>query len=352
MVLCPGFQKNGRPCTNILEQKNKFCKMCGWKIDPEIFTKEAISCPNIPLNSDEICGTWIESSQMYCDQCGWEVNHDLFPSEQDIGNEDMVFNGQNSPPAETRKRHHGGSYRNFLKESLSCSQTQGEDILTSANSDNILSNVTSTSRTSRETHKGRILCFHDLDLEKITVDKLFNLFSMYGRVEIIKLFFHHKGSGLIQMGTEAQAASALRYLDRLHVLDRFMHLEYSRCPKIDTDDHCKWTKNFREGRMNRGGSSFNYTKTACAPSPVIHMANLRDGITEEDIVDVFSQYGNIIDLRIYVYGRSRGALLEYASVEQAVTAIMEMHNFVLPDNKRLIVSFSRFQSMKKASDNS
>ena len=33
--------------------------------------------------------------------------------------------------------------------------------------------------------------------------------------------------------------TALRYLDRLHVLDRFMHLEYSRCPKIDTDDHCK-----------------------------------------------------------------------------------------------------------------
>ena len=125
MVLCPGFQKNGRPCTNILEQKNKFCKMCGWKIDPEIFTKEAISCPNIPLNSDEICGTWIESSQMYCDQCGWEVNHDLFPSEQDIGNEDMVFNGQNSPPAKTQRRHHGGAYRNFLKESLSCSQTQG-----------------------------------------------------------------------------------------------------------------------------------------------------------------------------------------------------------------------------------
>ena len=45
----------------------------------------------------------------------------------------------------------------------------GEDILTSANSDNILSNVTSTSRTSRETHKGRILCFHDLDLEVISL---------------------------------------------------------------------------------------------------------------------------------------------------------------------------------------
>ena len=42
---------------------------------------------------------------------------------------------------------------------------------------------------------------------------------------------------------------------------------------------------------------------------VSHVSNMvhgplvffRDGITEEDIVDVFSQYGNIIDLRIYVY---------------------------------------------------
>lgn len=80
MVLCPGFQKNGRPCTNILEQKNKFCKLCGWKINPEIFSKEAISCPNIVLNSEEKCGTWIERDQMFCDQCGWEVNHDYFPS--------------------------------------------------------------------------------------------------------------------------------------------------------------------------------------------------------------------------------------------------------------------------------
>ena len=62
--------------------------------------------------------------------------------------------------------------------------------------------------------------------------------GMYGRVDIIKLFFHHKGSGLIQMGTEAQAASGL--LNKLITMGSLFHENTVKPIKFNMH----WERNF------------------------------------------------------------------------------------------------------------
>ncbi|XP_062592387.1 polypyrimidine tract-binding protein 2-like [Saccostrea cucullata] len=352
MVLCPGFQKNGRPCTNILEQKSKFCKLCGWKIDPDIFLKEAISCPNVPLNSEEKCGTWIERDQMFCDQCGWEVNHDFFPRKHSKDDRDMS----------------GDSYRNLKiqMKSLTLKQEQeacGTQLRHSSDhqNDRYMNHVdgpdtpSSSSqspssvspRETRETKTGKVLFIHNLNEEKVTTDGLFNLFSIYGRVEIVKLFFKKKSSGLIQMDCAEHAILAIENLDRATVWNRTMHVQFSKAGTIHFEDHEQFTKDFRNTRLFRGGHDFNYLKSANAPSPIIHLSNLVSTITKADIIDVFSEYGNVLNVVVFESKGKRGSLLEYASVPESILAVMAMHNFLLPDNSRLNVTFSHFKSLNK-----
>lgn len=350
MVLCPGFQKNGRPCTNILEQKNKFCKLCGWKIDPEIFSKEAISCPNIVLSSEEKCGTWIERDQMFCDQCGWEVNHDFFPSRNGTGTVGPeCSSGLQAQIKKLSFKQETKLHQNsFLDSLVTPGDTDEDDLMTFQKSASIsphsASSASSLPESGREA-KGRILFIHNLNEESITTEKLFNLFSLYGRVDIIKLFFKKKNSGLVQMDTEEHAASALGHLDRVVVQNKTLHIQYSRVKSINTDENFKMTADYRKSKLHRGGVTFNYVMTACAPSAVIHMSHLPESIKREDIIDVFSEYGNVLELKIFKSRGCQGALLKFASVEQAVTAIMEMHNFKFPDNTRLMVSFSHHKCL-------
>lgn len=349
MVLCPGFQKNGRPCTNILEQKNKFCKLCGWKIDPEIFSKEAISCPNIVLSSEEKCGTWIERDQMFCDQCGWEVNHDFFPSRNGTGTVGPeCSSGLQAQIKKLSFKQETKLHQNsFLDSLVTPGDTDEDDLMTFQKSASISPHSASSASSLPESReaKGRILFIHNLNEESITTEKLFNLFSLYGRVDIIKLFFKKKNSGLVQMDTEEHAASALGHLDRVVVQNKTLHIQYSRVKSINTDENFKMTADYRKSKLHRGGVTFNYVMTACAPSAVIHMSHLPESIKREDIIDVFSEYGNVLELKIFKSRGCQGALLKFASVEQAVTAIMEMHNFKFPDNTRLMVSFSHHKCL-------
>ncbi|XP_061163648.1 polypyrimidine tract-binding protein 2-like [Saccostrea echinata] len=355
MVLCPGYQKNGRPCTNILEQKSKFCKLCGWKIDPDIFLKEAISCPNVPLNSEEKCGTWIERDQMFCDQCGWEVNHDFFPRKHSKDDKDMPGDSYSNLKTQmknlTLKQEQPeacGTQRRYSPDYQTDRYVNHKEDPHSPSSSS--QNGTSSSvspRETRETKIGKVLFVHNLNEEKVTTEGLFNLFSIYGRVEIVKLFFKKKSSGLIQMDSPEHALLAIENLDRVTVWDCTMHVQFSKAGTIYLEDHSQFTKDFRNTKLFRGGPAFDYLKTACAPSPIIHLSNFVSTITKADINDVFSEYGNVLDIVMFESKGKRGALVEYASIAQSILAVMAMHNFLLPDNSRLNVTFSHFKSLNK-----
>ncbi|XP_048752196.1 polypyrimidine tract-binding protein 2-like [Ostrea edulis] len=347
MVLCPGFKKNGRPCTNILEQKSKYCKMCGWKIDPEIFQRVAISCPNIALTSKEQCGTWIEKGQIFCDQCGWEVNQDLFGSQKSTDSSNLSCNEYVNLQTQMKKITLNKEQTDRPQD---CSlQFQDMNPLESPNTASSYCNSENSAslspREGREVTKGRILFVHNLNEEKVTVEGLFNLFGIYGRVEIVKLFYNRKSSGLIQMNTEEHATLALNNLDRLTLWNNTLHIQYSRVKTISVADHAQFTKDYRNCRIHRGGETFKYVKIACAPSPIIHLANLLNTITKEDIMDVFLEYGNVLEVLVFRSHGKQSALVRYSSVEQSALAVMAMHNFPLPDKSHLIVSFSHHKSL-------
>lgn len=78
----------------------------------------------------------------------------------------------------------------------------------------------------------------------------------------------------------------------------------------------------------------------------LFIGNLSYNVTEDELRDVFSQYGEITDLKIItdrMSGRSKGiAFITYATEEQAQAAIEAMHNQEI-DGRAVIVNVARPQ---------
>jgi cold-inducible RNA-binding protein len=78
----------------------------------------------------------------------------------------------------------------------------------------------------------------------------------------------------------------------------------------------------------------------------LFIGNLPYSLTEQELTDLFSQHGEIVDIKLIVdrmTGRPKGiAFVEYATEEQAQAAIEALHNYEI-DGRAIIVNVARPQ---------
>ncbi|CAF1528052.1 unnamed protein product [Adineta ricciae] len=169
--------------------------------------------------------------------------------------------------------------------------------------------------------------------------------GVYGDVHRVKILFNKKDSALIQFATPQQAAVAHQNLDHVNMLGKSIRVSFSKhqfvqMPKDGASD-MGLTKDFTNSPLHRfkkpGSKNYN---NIFPPGAVLHLSNIPTETSEEEIQNIFSQYGTIKRFKFFEKDHKM-ALIEMETIEQAIAALINTHNYRLGDSMHLRVSFSK-----------
>ncbi|XP_077499558.1 polypyrimidine tract-binding protein 1 heph isoform X5 [Amblyomma americanum] len=191
-----------------------------------------------------------------------------------------------------------------------------------------------------------VLLVSNLNEQMVTPDALFTLFGVYGDVIRVKILFNKKDSALIQMAEPQQAQLAMSHLDKIKVYGKPVRVTPSKhhivqLPK-DGQPDAGLTKDYINSPLHRfkKPGSKNY-QNIYPPSATLHLSNIPPAVSEEQIREAFTQTGGTVVAFKFFPKDRKMALIQMGSVEEAVTALIKMHNYQLSDSNHLRVSFSK-----------
>ncbi|XP_054289477.1 polypyrimidine tract-binding protein 2 isoform X2 [Macrosteles quadrilineatus] len=191
-----------------------------------------------------------------------------------------------------------------------------------------------------------VLLIGNLNEEVITPDALFTLFGVYGDVQRVKILYNKKDSALIQMAEPHQAQLAMTHLDKLKLYGKQMRVMPSKhqtvqLPKEGQPD-AGLTKDYTSSNLHRfkKPGSKNY-QNIYPPSATLHLSNIPSTVTEEEMKEAFTKHGFTVKAFKFFPKDKRMALIQLANMEDAVAALIKMHNYQLSEQNHLRVSFSK-----------
>ncbi|EEB19455.1 Polypyrimidine tract-binding protein, putative [Pediculus humanus corporis] len=193
---------------------------------------------------------------------------------------------------------------------------------------------------------GCVLLVSNLNQEMVTPDALFTLFGVYGDVQRVKILYNKKDSALVQMAEPLQAHIAMKHLDQIRVFGKNITVVASKhtlvqMPK-DGQPDAGLTKDYVNSPLHRfkKPGSKNY-QNIYPPSSTLHLSNIPPTVTEEDIEEAFAEAGFEVKSFKFFPKDKKMALINLESVDQAVSALIKMHNHQLSESNHLRVSFSK-----------
>ncbi|XP_029581837.1 polypyrimidine tract-binding protein 2 isoform X1 [Salmo trutta] len=195
-----------------------------------------------------------------------------------------------------------------------------------------------------------VLLVSNLNEEMVTPQSLFTLFGVYGDAQRVKILYNKKDSALIQMSDGNQAQLAMSHLNGQKMYGKIIRVTLSKhqavqLPREGLDDQ-GLTKDFTNSPLHRfkkpGSKNF---QNIFPPSATLHLSNVpfgldREDVTEEDLRLLFSNAGGIVKAFKFFQGHKM-ALLQMSTVEEAIQALMDLHNYDMGSNHHLKVSFSK-----------
>lgn len=191
-----------------------------------------------------------------------------------------------------------------------------------------------------------VLLVSNLNEEMVTPDALFTLFGVYGDVQRVKILYNKKDSALIQMAEPHQAHLALTHMDKLRVFGKQIKVVLSKhqtvqLPKEGQPD-AGLTKDYTSSPLHRfkKPGSKNY-QNIYPPSSTLHLSNIPATVSEEEIKDAFTKNNfNVKAFKFFPKDRKM-ALIQLPNMDDAVAALIKMHNYQLSESNHLRVSFSK-----------
>lgn len=191
-----------------------------------------------------------------------------------------------------------------------------------------------------------VLLVSNLNEEMVTPDALFTLFGVYGDVQRVKILYNKKDSALIQMAEPHQAYLAMTHLDKLRIWNKTIRVMASKhqavqLPKEGQPD-AGLTRDYAQNPLHRfkKPGSKNY-QNIYPPSATLHLSNIPATVTEEEIKEAFTKNGFEVKAFKFFPKDHKMALIQLSSIEEAVCALIKMHNYQLSESNHLRVSFSK-----------
>uniref|UniRef100_A0AAR2J2Q6 RRM domain-containing protein n=1 Tax=Pygocentrus nattereri TaxID=42514 RepID=A0AAR2J2Q6_PYGNA len=190
-----------------------------------------------------------------------------------------------------------------------------------------------------------VLLASNLNDEMVTPQSLFTLFGVYGDVQRVKILYNKKDSALIQMADGNQAQLAMSHLNGQKMYGKIIRVTLSKhqtvqLPREGLDDQ-GLTKDFANSPLHRfkkpGSKNF---QNIFPPSATLHLSNIPEDVTEEDLRLLFSNSGGTVKAFKFFQDRKM-SLLQMSTVEEAIQALIDLHNYDMGGGHRLRVSFSK-----------
>uniref|UniRef100_A0A4W4GLQ2 RRM domain-containing protein n=1 Tax=Electrophorus electricus TaxID=8005 RepID=A0A4W4GLQ2_ELEEL len=168
---------------------------------------------------------------------------------------------------------------------------------------------------------------------------------VYGDVQRVKILYNKKDSALIQMADGNQAQLAMSHLNGQKMYGKIIRVTLSKhhtvqLPREGLDDQ-GLTKDFTNSPLHRfkkpGSKNF---QNIFPPSATLHLSNIPEDVTEDDLRLLFSNSGGTVKAFKFFQDRKM-ALLQMSTVEEAIQALIDLHNYDMGGGHRLRVSFSK-----------
>uniref|UniRef100_A0A673IPE6 Polypyrimidine tract-binding protein 2-like n=1 Tax=Sinocyclocheilus rhinocerous TaxID=307959 RepID=A0A673IPE6_9TELE len=161
----------------------------------------------------------------------------------------------------------------------------------------------------------------------------------------VKILYNKKDSALIQMSDGNQAQLAMSHLNGQKMYGKIIRVTLSKhqtvqLPREGLDDQ-GLTKDFTSSPLHRfkkpGSKNF---QNIFPPSATLHLSNIPENVTEEDLRLLFSNSGGTVKAFKFFQDRKM-ALLQMSTVEEAIQTLIDLHNYDMGRGHRLRVSFSK-----------
>ncbi|XP_068095857.1 polypyrimidine tract-binding protein 2 isoform X1 [Hyperolius riggenbachi] len=195
------------------------------------------------------------------------------------------------------------------------------------------------------TSASTVLLVSNLNEEMVSPQSLFTLFGVYGDVQRVKILYNKKDSALIQMADGNQSQLAMSHLNGQKMYGKIIRVTLSKhqtvqLPREGLDDQ-GLTKDFVNSPLHRfkkpGSKNF---QNIFPPSATLHLSNIPQTITEDDLRTLFTNTGGTVKAFKF-FQDHKMALLQMSTVEEAIQALIDLHNYNIGDNHHLRVSFSK-----------
>jgi len=195
--------------------------------------------------------------------------------------------------------------------------------------------------------KGCVLLVNNLVADRFTPDRLFMLFGVYGDVMRVKILYNKRESAMIQFANGQQAELARLHLNHLNLYGKELNITTSKHNEISmprgdgsgSDESAHLTKDFSSSPIHRFKNRAQNAKNINAPSQVLHVSNLPDEITEEELRKLFGQEQVGAPVVQFFKTNRKMAYIRMDSIQDAVHSLMKLHNHRLKE-RYIKVSFS------------
>ncbi|XP_078127234.1 polypyrimidine tract-binding protein 3-like [Sander vitreus] len=193
-----------------------------------------------------------------------------------------------------------------------------------------------------------VLLVSNLNPESVTPLCLFILFGVYGDVQRVKILFNKKENALVQMTDATQAQLAMSHLNGQRLHGNVIRVMLSKHPAVQLPrggagpEELALTRDFSGSALHRfkkpGSKNFN---NIFPPSATLHLSNIPSSVGEDVLKDLFSSAGFSVKAFKFFQKDRKMALMQLASVEEAVEALITLHDRPLDHSTHLRVSFSK-----------
>merc|ERR550534_2953450 len=196
-----------------------------------------------------------------------------------------------------------------------------------------------------QSRHGSVLLVSNLNEGEIKCEDLFILFGHYGDVQRVKILYNKKDTALIQFADASQSSTALQNLNNMTLFGQEMRVSRSKhdtvnMPKSE-DEGKELTKDYTNSPLHRfkkpGSKNF---QNIFPPIKTLHLSNIPESVTEEEIQEMFSEHGTISNFLFFPKDR-RMALIQLASVEESIVGLIKLHNRKMNETSHLRVSFAK-----------
>lgn len=193
-----------------------------------------------------------------------------------------------------------------------------------------------------EEEDSNVVFLHNMGKEA-TTDMLFNLFSLYGNVMRVKIFFKRRDMGLVQYENYNQAVNAQCNLDNITFLGCPLLVSISRNNFINmpsSEKKAAFCKDYSNSPFHRykiaGSKNF---QNMFPPSGILHLSNLSSSMDEGFFKRLFADQTDVGGFKYIGEGR-RMALVKFKTVADAVMVLARHHNENL-NGRYLKIAFSK-----------